>query len=167
MDDELKGLLDSLKASQKSNVQVRQKELSAEDAWVAKFDELRRKVIRPALEALGEQIRQQDHDFNIVETPFIRENRAIPVEATIRIDIYLATERTRTVIGADRRPFLGFTTHHRSEMVQVSICDITARGGVISKIGDYPLDKVDAALVREKFIALFKRLLSQQATKPA
>lgn len=145
------------------NVQVREKELSAEDTWVVKFDEVRRKVIRPTLESLGEQIRQREHDFNIVETAFVRENRAIPVEATIRMDIYLATERTRTVIGMDRRPFLGFTTHHRSEMVQVSICDITARGGVISKIGEYPLDKVDAALVREKFIALFKRLLSQQA----
>jgi hypothetical protein len=163
MDDELKGLLDGLKKNHKTNVKTRQEELSAEDAWVAKFDELRRTVIRPTLEKLGEQIRSQEHDFNIVEVQFNRQNRAIPIEASIRMDIYLATERTRTGIGTDRRPFLGFTTHHRSEMVQVSICDITARGGVISKIGEYPLDKVDAVLVREKFIALFKRLLAQQA----
>lgn len=165
MDEELKGLLDGLKEGHKTNVKGREKSLSAEDTWVAKFDALRRKVIRPTLEALGEQIRQREHDFNIVETPFLRENRAVPIEASIRMDIYLATERTRTVIGQDRRPFVSFTTHHRSELVQVTICDITAKGGVVSKIGEFPLDKVDAALVREKFIALFKRLLSQQATK--
>jgi hypothetical protein len=34
-------------------------------------------------------------------------------------------------------------------------------GGVISKIGEYPLDKVDAFLVREKLIAMFNRLLSK------
>ena len=163
MDEELKGLLDSLKEGHKTNVKGREKALSAEDAWVAKFDELRRKVIRPTLESLGGQIRQREHDFNIVETPFLRENRAVPVEAVIRMDIYLATERTRTGIGTDRRPFVAFTTHHRSKVVQVSICDITAKGGVISQIGEYPLDKVDAALVRDKFIALFKRLLAQQA----
>jgi hypothetical protein len=47
MDEELKGLLDSLKDSHKTNVKGREKALGAEDEWVAKFDALRRKVIRP------------------------------------------------------------------------------------------------------------------------
>ena len=166
MDEELKGLLDNLEKGNKSDVRGRKEALSAEDAWVAKFDEVRRKVIRPTLESLGGQLRLRDHDFNIVETPFRRENRATPDEASIRMDLYLATERTRTGIGMDRRPFLGFTTHHRSQTVQVTICDITSKGGVVSKIGEFPLEKVDAVLVREKFIALFKRLLSQLGPNP-
>src|SRR6185436_8555147 len=96
-----------------------------EDKWVARFEDIRRTVIKPTLEKLGEQIRTREHDFNIVETKFRRDNRAIPDEASIRMDIYLATERTRTNVGADRRPHIAFTTHHRSEMVQVTICDIT------------------------------------------
>jgi hypothetical protein len=36
---------------------------------------------------------------------------------------------------------------------------MTASGGTVSGIGDFPLEKVDAFLVREKFIALFNRLL--------
>ena len=72
------------------------------------------------------------------------------------------------VAGSDRQPdidqiylqpFVSFTTHHRSQTVDVSISDLTASGGVISKIGEYPLDQVDAFLVREKFVAMFKRLL--------
>lgn len=160
-DKELNGLLDKLEVTHKVTAKVREEAISAEDAWVASFDELKRTVIRPALESLGAQIRARDHDFNIVEVAFRRDNRAIPIEASIRIDIYLNTERTRTGIGMDRRPFLGFTTHHRSEMVQVTICDVTAKGGVVSKIGDYPIDKVDKVLIREKFIALFNRLLKQ------
>ena len=162
MDAELKTLLDKLDTSTKSRKKDRAQALTEEDKWVAKFEEVKRTVIKPALEKLGEQIRTRDHDFNIVETKFKRENRAIPDEASIRMDIYLSTERTRTNVGADRRPHLAFTTHHRSEMVQVTICDITSKGGVVSKIGEFPLDKIDAELVRSKFIALFNRLLAQE-----
>jgi len=162
MDQDLKVLLDRLDSSQKNKKQGRAKALTEEDAWVGKFEEVRRKVIKPTLESLGEQIRTRDHDFNIVETKFRRDNRAIPDEASIRIDIYLSNERTRTGVGMDRRPHVAFTTHHRSEMVHVTICDITSKGGVVSKIGEFPLEKIDAALVRDKFIALFNRLLSQQ-----
>jgi hypothetical protein len=42
---------------------------------------------------------------------------------------------------------------------------ITSRGGVASKIGDFPIEQVDAAFIRNKFVALFKRLLSQQGAK--
>src|SRR5258706_13146256 len=162
MDEELRGLLDKLEKGHKGAEKERAEALKVEDQWVTRFDEVRHKIIRPTLEALGEQIRQRDHDFNIVETPFRRDNRAVPQEAAIRIDLYLSTERPRTIIGMDRRPHIAFTTHHRSEMVPVTISDITARGGVVSKIGDYPLEKVDEFLVREKFRALFNRLASQQ-----
>ena len=162
MDNELKGLLDKLEQGSKHSAQDKAKAATAEDAWVVKFDETRRKTIRPALESLGEQLRARGHDFNIVESPFKRGNRAVPDEASIRMDLYLASERTRTGIGMDRRPYLGFTTHHRSQTVQVTICDITSKGGVVSNIGEFPLEKVDATLVREKLVALFKRLLSQQ-----
>ena len=161
-DKELSGLLDKLEERNKGNSKDRAEAAKREDAWVAKFVKLQHDVIRPTLEALGEQIRKRDHDFNIVEQPFRRDNRAVPIEAAIRIDIYLSTERTRTVIGQDRRPHLGFTTHHRSEKVHVTICDITARGGVVSKIGEFPLEKIDANFVRDKFLALFNRLVKQE-----
>ena len=161
MDEEVKVLLDKLEKSTTVAAKDREKALTKEDQWVARFDEVRRKVIRPTLEKLGDQIRLREHDYNIVEAPFRRENRAIPEEASIRMDLYLATERTRTIIGADRRPFLEIKTHHRSETVQVTLCDITARGGVISKVGDFPLDKVDEPFIRDKFRALLNRLVAQ------
>ena len=135
-DKELSGLLDKLEQRNKGNTKDRAAAIKREDEWVAKFVKLTDQVIRPTMQALGEQIRKRDHYFNIVEQKFRRDNRAVPMEAAIRIDLYLSTERTRTVIGQDRRPHLGFTTHHRSEKVHVTICDITARGGVVSKIGD-------------------------------
>ncbi len=161
-DQELSGLLDKLDKKVKENTKVKAMAVKAEDAWVVKFEDLKTKTIRPTLESLGQRIRAREHDYNITETHFQRaDNRALPIEASIRIDIYLNNERTRTIIGQDRRPHLAFTTHHRSQMVQVTICDVTSRGGVVSKIGDFPLDKVDAAFVKDKFVALFKRLLSQ------
>ena len=168
-DQELSGVLDKLEKTQKESAKNKAQAVKTEDAWVVKFDKLKHDVIRPALDALGQKVRAREHDYNIVETAFNRsDNRALPIESAIRIDIYLNNERTRTIIGQDRRPHLAFTTHHRSQMVQVTICDITSRGGVASKIGDFPLDKIDAAFIKEKFVALFKRLLAQQpgATSP-
>jgi hypothetical protein len=161
-DTELSGLLDKLNKTQKESAKSKAGAIKAEDAWVAKFNKQKDDVIRPTFEILGQKVRAHGHDFNIVETPFLRtDTRAMPIEGSIRIDLYLDNERTRTIIGQDRRPGLKFSTHHRSQMVQVTICDITSRGGVSSKIGDFPLEKIDAAFVKDKFVALFKRLIAQ------
>ena len=155
--DDLDSLLDKLEGSKSTAA----KAANPEDDWVAKFNDHRAKVIRPSLEFLGKEIEKRGHDFLISEREFRRGNRAIPDEAQIRIDIYLNDEKSRTKINADRRPGLGFVTKHKTQMVQVMISDITSRGGNESKIGEFPLDKIDAAFVRDKFIALFKRLVAK------
>ena len=165
-DDDLGGLLENYSKANKDGGGGRKVAVKAEDEWVEKFNSIRKNVIRPTMEALGKEIQKREHDFNIVETNFRRDNRAIPDEATIRMDVFLDTERTRTLIGLDRRPHLLFQTHHRSERVHCIVCDITSRGGVVSKIGEYPLEAINAALVKQQFVVLFKRLIAQ-VTPPA
>jgi len=162
-DKTLSGLLDKFEKKAKPSIQEKTQAEKAEEAWIAKFENHKAKVLFPALQQLGQEVRKREHDFNIVQQPFKRiDTRPMPQESSIRIDIYLANERTRTVINADRRPYLKFETHHRSQMVQVTICDITSRGGVESKIGDFTIDQVDSPFVKDKFVALFKRILAQQ-----
>ena len=156
--DELDSLLDRLDGNKAA---ATAKGASPEDAWVAKFNEHRAKVIRPTLESLGKAIEARGHDFLIAEREFRRGNRAIPDEAQVRIDIYLADEKSRTRINADRRPGLAFITKHKTQMVQVMISDITSRGGNESKVGELPLEKIDAAFIKDKFVALFKRLVAK------
>ena len=156
--DDLDSLLDKLEGTRSPAAAGK---ASPEDEWIAKFNDHRAKVIRPALESLGKEIEKRGHDFLISEREFRRGNRAIPDEAQIRIDIYLNDEKSRTKINADRRPGLGFVTKHKTQMVQVMISDITSRGGNESKVGEFPLDKIDATFVRDKFIALFKRLVAK------
>ncbi len=55
---------------------------------------------------------------------------------------------------------MGFTTNHKNQTVNVIICDVTSRGGIESKVAELPFDKIDAAFIRDKFVALFKRLLA-------
>ena len=152
--DSLLDKLDGAKAKAASTT-------SPEDEWVAKFNDHAAKVIRPTLEGLGKAIEARGHDFLIAQREFRRGNRAIPDEGQIRIDIYLADEKSRTKINADRRPGLGFITKHKAQMVQVMISDITSRGGIESKVGEFPLDKIDEAFIKEKFVALFKRLVAK------
>src|SRR5262245_53348686 len=110
--DDLDSLLDKLDGNKtaKANAQ------NPEDAWVEKFNEHVTKVIRPTLEALGGEIEKRGHDFLIAQREFRRGNRAVPDEGQIRIDIYLAGEKERTRINADRRPGLGFITKHKTQM---------------------------------------------------
>src|SRR5207253_9622350 len=99
---------------------------------------------------LGRASRKLERDLHIVDfTLYRRAFRSLPHEASIRIDLYLTNERTRTIIGQDRRPCLAFGTHHRSQTVQVTICDVTSRGGVESKIGEDPTAKIEAPVVND------------------
>ena len=159
IDNEVGGVLEAFNSSLTKAKRDIDAAMRAEDEWVAAFDAKKVKVIRPTMEALGEKLRAKEHDFNIVETQFRRDNRAIPDESSIRMDLYLSTDRTRTGIGMDRRPYIQFKTHHRSQMVHMYLSDMTDRGGTIAKEGEYPLDKLNDVLIKEKFILLFHRLM--------
>ena len=159
IDNEVGGVLERFNKSLTSKKQAIEDAMKEEDVWIASFDQKRKAVIRPTMEALGEKLRAKEHDFNLVETQFRRDNRAIPDEASIRMDLYLSTDRTRTGIGMDRRPYLQFKTHHRSKLVHLIVSDMTDRGGEVSKEGEYPLEKIDHVLIKEKFILLFQRLM--------
>ena len=159
IDNEVGAALQRFNDSQTKKAKDVEAAMREEDEWVKAFDQRRNKVIRPTLEALGAKLQAKEHDFNIVETQFRRDNRAVPDEASIRMDIYLATDRTRTGVGMDRRPCLLFKTHHRSKMVHLIVSDMTDRGGEISKEGEYPLEQVSDVLIKEKFILLFQRLM--------
>ena len=159
IDNEVGAALQRFNESQTKKAQEIEQAIRDEDAWIATFNERREKVIRPTMEALGEKLRAKEHDYNLVETNFRRDNRAVPDEASIRMDIYLATDRTRTGVGMDRRPCLLFKTHHRSKLVHLVVSDMTDRGGTVTKEGEYPLDKVSDVFIKEKFIELFHRLM--------
>jgi hypothetical protein len=163
MADTLKGMLDKFGKVSKPAAQDKPQGGNPEDAWIARFDDLKRKVIRPTFEALGKEMRANEHDFNIIEFPFKRlDTRPMPQESSIRMDIYLSNEKTKTVINAEKRPYLKFETNHKTQMVQVTICDVTSRGGIESKVGEFPLERIDASFIKEKFVAVFKRVLAQQ-----
>jgi hypothetical protein len=159
IDNEVRAALKRFNDSQTKKAKDLDDAVRAEDEWIAAFNQRRDTVIRPTLEALGEKLRASEHDYNMVETQFRRDNRAVPDEASIRMDIYLAFDRTRTGIGMDRRPCLLFKTHHRSKLVHLVVSDMTDRGGEISKEGEYPLEQVTDVMIKEKFILLFQRLM--------
>jgi|SoiMethySBSTD1v2_1073268.scaffolds.fasta_scaffold79205_3 hypothetical protein len=161
IDNEVGAALQRFNESQTKKAQEIEQAIRDEDAWIVAFNERRDKVIRPTMDALGEKLRAKEHDYNLVETPFRRDNRAVPDEASIRMDIYLSTDRTRTGIGMDRRPGILFKTHHRSKLVHLVVSDMTDRGGTVTKEGEYPLDRVTDVFIKEKFIELFHRLMKK------
>ena len=159
IDNEVGGVLERFNTALSDKKHQIEEAIKAEDEWIGTFDKRKREQYRPTLESLGEKLRAKEHDYNIVETQFRRDNRAIPDESSIRMDLYMSTDRTRTGIGMDRRPYLQLKTHHRSRMVHLILSDMTDRGGVVSKEGEYKLDEVTDVLIKEKFILLVQRLM--------
>jgi hypothetical protein len=159
IDNEVGGVLERFNSALTDKKHQIEEAIKAEDEWIAAFDRKRRELYRPTLESLGEKLRAKDHDYNIIETQFRRDNRAIPDESSIRMDLYMSTDRTRTGIGMDRRPYLMLKTHHRSRRVHLILSDMTDKGGTISKEGEYPLDQVTDVMIKEKFILLVQRLM--------
>src|SRR5258706_11583198 len=129
IDNEVGGVLEAFNSSLTQAKRDIVAATKVEDEWVAAFEAKKAKLIRPTMDALGEKLRAKEHDYNIVETQFRRDNRAIADESSIRMDLYLSTDRTRTGIGMDRRPYMQFKTHHRSKLVHMYLSDMTDSGG--------------------------------------
>jgi len=159
IDNEVGGVLERFNTALSDKKHQIEEAIKAEDEWIATFEKKKREPYRPTLESLGEKLRAKEHDYNIVETQFRRDNRAVPDESSVRMDLYMSTDRTRTGIGTDRRPYLQLKTHHRSRKVHLILSDMTDRGGTIAKEGEYPLDDVTDVLIKEKFILLVQRLM--------
>ncbi len=57
IDNEVGGVLERFNNSLTSKKQAIEEAVKAEDEWVAAFDQKRKSVIRPTMEALGEKLR--------------------------------------------------------------------------------------------------------------
>src|SRR5258706_858985 len=71
-DKTLSGLLDKFEKTAKPSTQEKTQAEKTEEAWIAKFENHKAKVLFPALQQLGQEVRKREHDFNIVQQPFKR-----------------------------------------------------------------------------------------------
>jgi hypothetical protein len=132
------------------NVKVVQDEAQ----FLTEFAELRRKVVRPVLEAAGAMLVGRGHAFSIAEeeasAPKAGNQGGRGVEASISFHVVPAGT---VPLAGDRARALTFTTRHYNRTVAVNSSDSHGSGGGIAGAkGAYALDKITTQLVEEEVV---------------
>jgi hypothetical protein len=141
---------DARRAIEERNVKTVQDEAQ----FIAEFAELRRKVVRPVLEAAGAMLVGRGHAFSITEeeasAPKPGNQGGRGVEASISFHVVAAGA---VPLAGDRARSLSFTTRHYNRTVAVNSSDSHGSGGGIAgAMGAYALDKITAQLVEEEVV---------------
>src|SRR4051812_19998358 len=140
---------DARRAIEERNV----KTVHDEAQFIAEFAELRRKVIRPVLEAAGAMLVGRGHAFSIAEeeasAPKPGNQGGRGVEASISFHVVPAGT---VPLAGDRARALSFTTRHYNRTVAVNSDSHGSGGGVAGAKGAYALDKINAQLVEDEVV---------------
>ena|SRR5687768_6422537 len=159
-EDQLNAALEAYEKGQAGKRDNRETALNEEMQFLANFVTVRAKEIRPALQKLGNKLRERDHDYSITEGDFKPPHgaRAAADEAYIRMSIYLSHLKDRTRTEHSKVPYIHFETDHRIRKVKISVSDFTDAGGSITKLGEFDVTQLNPIFIGEKFLFLFVRL---------
>jgi hypothetical protein len=156
---ELGRLLDSHDEKRRAEAARIRQVKDDEQAFLRRFDELRRSIVRPVFESAREVLIARGHSAAISEQEFVSEPGGKATEASISIRI-LPAGIDLAVSGADGGPVLTIATRHYSKCVEI-------RGGLIDSQsaraagahGEYRFEQITAERVRTELLQLIAELV--------
>lgn len=120
-------------------------------AFLARFAELRRDVVRPVFEAAGAILAARGHEFRISEEDFASGVGGKVTEAGISIQ-FLPVGALPPARGEDHAGSLSITTRHYNRTVWINAGVAMNAGGIAGSKGAYPLEKLTRPLVEEELL---------------
>src|SRR3954470_1064774 len=131
-------LLDAYDARRRGDAEREQKSREEAEAFLQRFAELRRDVIRPVFDEAGALLEARGHRYSVVEQEFSGAVGRI-VEAGISLRV--APGGVRTPVHDDQRA-LSLATRHYNRTIWINSGDAPNAGGIAGAKGAYALDKV-------------------------
>jgi hypothetical protein len=150
----LSRLLDDYDARQRGEREREQKARDDEAQFLAEFDGLRRRVIRPVFEAAAAMLEERGHRTSIVEQEFAGGGAGRISEAGITLRV--VPSGTKAPLHEDQRS-LSFTTRHYNRTVWVNSGESAGSGGLAGAKGAYALERVTKQLVEDELVAFVAR----------
>ena len=145
---------DARRAIEERNV----KTVHDEAQFIAEFAELRRKVIRPVLEAAGAMLVGRGHAFSISEeeasAPKPGNQGGRGVEASISLHVIPAGT---VALAGDRARALSFTTRHYNKTIGIRNGAVPYEGA--GSKAAYPPARITTELVEEEVLKLMAALV--------
>jgi hypothetical protein len=128
---------------------------SLEQAFAARFNEARQKVIRPVMEEVGRYLRRQGHDFQICE----RGNAAVEGMdryVSVKLSVFPSDVR-RAHFSEGRTPSVSFIASPGMRAVWVHRCStMPGRQGIAGYVAEYPLEELTCQAVEREVLKLLR-----------
>ena len=137
--------------------QTRKDQAAADGAlFIAQFVELRRAVLRPVFESVGNFLKERGHDFQIEEQEFEAQGAAKGTEASIALRITPAGME-KAAAADDNIWALSFTTRHYNKTVGIRNGAVPYEGA--GSKAAYPTARITTELVEEEVLKLMAALV--------
>jgi hypothetical protein len=155
MNDKLKSEIDTLfngyearKAEQQKKSQAQKQK---EDRFLKEFYSIREKVVKPAMEEIGEMLKARGQNCSIQEYNESIDHEGKTKDAQIGIYFLLPKEQHVSFIA---------TRYKEKVWVHESTIGPT-RGGHSGNAGEYPLEQITTELVQRKVMKVLKELFGK------
>ena len=151
MHDALGKMLDQYDERQRGDLARVQQAKDEDAAFLARFDELRRDVVRPVFESAGALLAARGHEFRIYEEEFSADRGGKVAEAGISIQ-FLPAGMQSQAHADDHARSLSITTRHYNKTVWINAGVAMNAGGIAGSKGAYPLEKISRQLIEEELV---------------
>jgi hypothetical protein len=147
----LKSIFDKREADQKAADEAQEKRLSEEDAFLKSFIQRREGVIKPAMQEIGEAIKERGYNYSISTE---EDQHKSGSGASIRFNLLVGQRQ------GPESPGLAISCDKAARSVRFHENTMTAgRGGHSRSVGEVPIEQVIPDLVQQKVLALIAQVL--------
>lgn len=145
-------MLDKYESTRRADEAHAEQMRADEAAFLARFAQLRREVVRPVFEAAGEVLRARGHGSVIREVEFAAEDGK-PIEALIELRVIPAGMEHAS--SADQHlQELSFSSRHYSRIVCVTNGAVPQSGSLAGSQGALTLAQISVQLVEDELLKL-------------
>jgi hypothetical protein len=162
MKEETKSQLDILMNKYKKKLtepeNKKEQQMSGEDIFLSEFRRLRKEVIRPAMEDIGNQLKSHGHDFEVLEEEESVDHEGRTQDANIIMRIFPAGN-DKSIYRHEGTPGISF--HAAKYKMKIWIHTSTVlpkRGGQAGSRGEFKPEEINTDLVEQKTLALLKEI---------
>ena len=148
---ELEALLDGYRRKQQEVKRQIEQELYELELYLDDFKDLRKKVIRPVMEEMGDILEQNGHDYKIKEQEYSMDKKAFALEARIEFKIF--PRSTAEEFYAENHPSVMFSSDTASLKVKVHGSYVMPeRRGERELIRTYGISEINSDIVEKEII---------------
>lgn len=152
MRDALGKMLDRYDERRRGDLARVQQAKDEDAAFLARFAELRREVVKPVFEAAAALLKERGHEVRISEEDFAADRRGKVTEAGISIQFLPAGTPAVAPEADDHARSLSVTTRHYNKTVWINAGVAMNAGGIAGSKGAYAPEKVSRQLIEEELL---------------